>query len=168
MALEREAVNLHDMLSGVLSLSREWITKKNLTLDFDCPLDIGTIQADERRLKQALFNIMSNAVKFTPENGSITVAAKREDDQVVISFTDTGIGISEEDRPRVFLRFERGTNAEARRSGAGLGLSLVKSFIELHGGEVALDSTPGEGTKVTCVLPAPRIEDAEDLRIGAG
>ncbi len=168
MALERETVNLHDMLSGVLSLSREWVAKKNLTLEFDCPLDIGTISADERRLKQALFNIMSNAVKFTPENGTITVAAEREDDQVVISFTDTGIGISEEDRPRVFLRFERGTNAEARRSGAGLGLSLVKSFIELHGGEVALDSTPGEGTKVTCVLPAPRIEDAEDLRIGAG
>ena len=156
------------MLSAVLSLSREWVAKKNLTLEFDCPLDIGAITADERRLKQALFNIMSNAVKFTPENGTITVSAARDGDQIAITFTDTGIGISEEDRPRVFLRFERGSNTEARRSGAGLGLSLVKSFIELHGGEVSLDSQPGIGTKVTCVLPAGQAEEVEDLRIGTG
>ena len=168
MALERESINLHDMLSAVLSLSREWVAKKNLTLEFDCPLDIGAITADERRLKQALFNIMSNAVKFTPENGTITVSAARDGDQIAITFTDTGIGISEEDRPRVFLRFERGSNTEARRSGAGLGLSLVKSFIELHGGEVSLDSQPGIGTKVTCVLPAGQAEEVEDLRIGTG
>ncbi len=168
MALERESVDLHDMLSAVLSLSREWIAKKNLTLEFDCPLDIGAISADERRLKQALFNIMSNAVKFTPENGTITVSAARADNQVSISFTDTGIGISDEDRSRVFVRFERGSNPEARRSGAGLGLSLVKSFIELHGGEVELESQPGVGTKVICTLPAGEIEEVDDLRIGTG
>jgi signal transduction histidine kinase len=168
MAIEHDTVNLHDMLSSVLSLSRELVAKKNLTLEFDCPLDIGTIIADERRLKQALFNIMSNAVKFTPENGTITVSAARADGQVVITFTDTGIGISEADRPRVFLRFERGSNPEARRSGAGLGLALVKSFIELHGGQVELDSQEGVGTTVRCVLPAGQADDADDLRIGTG
>ena len=168
MALERETVDLHDMLSAVLGLSREWIAKKNLKLEFDCPLDIGSISADERRLKQALFNIMSNAVKFTPENGTINVSAARADNRVAISFTDTGIGISDEDRSRVFVRFERGSNSEARRSGAGLGLSLVKSFIELHGGEVALESQPGVGTKVICILPTDEIEEVDDLRIGTG
>ncbi len=161
MALERETVDLHDMLSAVLSLSREWIAKKNLTLEFDCPLDIGAISADERRLKQALFNIMSNAVKFTPENGTIIVSAVRTDNPVSISFTDTDIGISEEDRSRVFVRFERGSNPEARRSGAGPGLSLTKNFIELHGGEVELHSEVGVGTTVTCALPTLSMNETE-------
>jgi signal transduction histidine kinase len=168
MALERESIDLHELLSAVLGLSREWITKKNLTLEFDCPRDIGPISADERRLKQALFNIMSNAVKFTPENGTINVSAVRAPRRIAISFTDTGVGISDEDQTRVFARFERGSNTEARRSGAGLGLSLVKSFIELHGGEVALESQPGVGTKVTCVLPTEEIEEVDDLRMRTG
>jgi signal transduction histidine kinase len=168
MALELETVDLHELLTAVLGLSREWITKKNLKLEFDCPDGIGSISADERRLKQALFNILSNAVKFTPENGTIGIAAQRGRNRVSISFTDTGIGISDEDQSRVFARFERGSSAEARRSGAGLGLSLVKSFIELHGGEVALESRPGVGTKVTCVLPTEEIAQVGDLRVGTG
>ncbi len=168
MMLELEPVNLHDLLSSVLTLTRERMRKKRLFLDFDCPLDIGAIVADERRLKQALFNIMSNSVKFTPEDGSITVSARRTDGRVTLTFTDTGIGITETDRSRVFERFERGDNAEARRTGVGLGLSLVKSFVELHGGTVELESESGVGTKVTCVLPAREIEDFNELRIGTG
>ncbi len=138
MTLELETIDLYRMLSSVLALTRERSRKKNLTVEFDCPADIGAIVGDERRLKQALFNILSNSVKFTPENGTIRVVARRTQDAVELTFHDTGIGIPRADHGRVFGKFERGTHPEARH-GAGLGLSLVKSFVELHGGTVELE-----------------------------
>ena len=161
LVLEPEPVNLHDLLSSVLTLTRERMRKKGLFLDFDCPIEIGSIMADGRRLKQALFNIMSNSVKFTPEGGSITVSARRTDSRVMLTFTDTGIGISDADQSHIFNKFERGTSKDARQAGAGvgLGLSLVRNFIELHGGQVELESEEGVGTKVTCVLPAREVTD---------
>jgi signal transduction histidine kinase len=152
MTLELEAIDLQRMLSSVLALTRERARKKKLDIEFDCPPDIGMIVADERRLKQALFNILSNSIKFTPENGTITLTARRGDGAVELTFSDTGIGIPREDHGRVFGKFERGSHPEARH-GAGLGLSLVKSFIELHGGTVELASEEGAGTRLTCRLP---------------
>ncbi len=154
-------MDLHDLLSSVLTLTRERVRKKGLALEFDCPINIGSIMADSRRLKQALFNIMSNSVKFTPEGGSITVSARRTDDKVMLTFTDTGIGISNADQSRIFNNFERGTSQDARQSGAGvgLGLSLVRNFIELHGGHVELESEEGVGTKVTCILPTTEVSE---------
>jgi signal transduction histidine kinase len=161
LVLEPEPVNLHDLLSSVLTLTRERMRKKNQFLDFDCPIEIGSIMADGRRLKQALFNIMSNSVKFTPDGGSITVSARRVDDRVMLTFTDTGIGISDADQSRIFQNFE-GTSQDARQAGAGvgLGLSLVRNFIELHDGKVELESEEGVGTKVTCTLPARDVEES--------
>ena len=153
MSLELDTVDLYRMLSSVLALTRERARKKKLDIEFDCPADIGVIVADERRLKQALFNILSNSIKFTPENGSITLTARRANGELTLTFTDTGIGIPRADQGRVFGKFERGRSPEARH-GAGLGLSLVKSFIELHGGDVELDSEEGAGTRLTCRLPA--------------
>ncbi len=144
MTLELETIDLYRMLSSVLALTRERARKKNLTIEFDCPSDIGTIVGDERRLKQALFNILSNSVKFTPENGTVRLLARRTADAVELAFLDTGVGIPREDHGRVFGKFERGTHPEARH-GAGLGLSLVKSFIELHGGAVELELGGGGG-----------------------
>jgi signal transduction histidine kinase len=159
MSLELETVDVHVLLDSVLGLTRERVLRKSLKLDFDCPENIGLILADERRLKQALFNILSNSVKFTPEEGEITVSARRVEDNIVITFTDTGIGIPAEDQARIFGRFERGDQPGARRTGVGLGLSLVQSFIKLHGGDVELESAPGVGTKVVCRLPARRAEE---------
>ena len=159
MSLELETVDVHALLDSVLGLTRERVLRKSLKLDFDCPEDIGLILADERRLKQALFNILSNSVKFTPEEGEITVSARRVEDNIIVTFTDTGIGIAPEDQARIFGRFERGDQPEARRTGVGLGLSLVQSFIKLHGGDVELESAPGVGTKVVCRLPARRAEE---------
>lgn len=159
MSLELETVDVHVLLDSVLGLTRERVLRKSLKLDFDCPEYIGLILADERRLKQALFNILSNSVKFTPEEGEITVSARRVEDNIIITFTDTGIGIPEEDQARILGRFERGGQPEARRTGVGLGLSLVQSFIKLHGGDVELESAPGVGTKVVCRLPARRADD---------
>ncbi|HEY5606839.1 MAG TPA: ATP-binding protein [Alphaproteobacteria bacterium] len=156
MTLELEPVDLHEMTAAVLLLIRERARNKKIAVEFDCPRDIGAIVLDERRLKQALFNVLSNAVKFTGSGGAITVSVRRKDDHIIITVTDTGIGISDEDRERIFRRFERGSSPQSRRSGVGLGLSLVKSFVELHGGTVELDSEPGIGTKVTLTLPARR------------
>jgi signal transduction histidine kinase len=159
MTLETQEVDIHAMMSSVLALSRERARNQNLALNFDCPADIGTIRGDERRLKQALFNLISNAIKFTPGGGSITLSARRHDGEVALAVVDTGVGVPQEDQARIFEKFERG-NPQARQSGPGLGLSLVKSFIELHGGRVELDSSPGSGTAVTCYLAVAPIEPA--------
>jgi signal transduction histidine kinase len=148
MTLDREPVQVHALIVSVMSLTREWGRKQNLTFEFDCPADIGTILADERRLKQALFNLVSNAIKFSPSGGRIRLAASRKGDELVLAVSDTGIGIPREDQDRVFGKFERG-----RGGGAGLGLSLVRSFIDLHGGRVEIDSEPNRGTTVRCYLP---------------
>jgi signal transduction histidine kinase len=153
MALELDTVDVYSMLVSVLSLTRERARDSSLTLEFDCSPNIGTIYADQRRLRQAMFNLISNSIKFTPAGGRIAVSARREADGVVLCVADTGIGVPQEDRERVFEKFVRGRSGQARQSGAGLGLSLVKSFIELHGGRVTLDSAPNEGTRVTCYLP---------------
>jgi signal transduction histidine kinase len=166
MALETGRVEVRDMLDSVITLTRERARNQSLALMLDCPGDIGSIEADERRLKQALFNLISNAIKFTPEGGSIRVEAERENGELVIAVADTGVGIPEADQERVFEKFERG-NPQARESGAGLGLSLVKSLIELHGGSVVIDSAPGSGTTVRCRLPAsPHAGTATSIAAG--
>ena len=160
MAVEVETVELHSMLVGVLSLVRERVRRKNLDLEFDCAPDIGWIVADERRLKQVMFNLLSNAVAFTPAGGKVKLAVARDGEEVAIAVSDSGPGIPEAEQARVFQAFERGMVPDAGQAGAGLGLSLVKSFIELHGGRVALRSAPNRGTTVTCTLPARGLEAA--------
>ncbi len=154
MALELDTVDLHAMLAGILNLTRERTRRKALKLEFDCPPDIGWIVADEKRLKQVLFNLLSNAVTFTPPRGTIRLAAWREGEDVAIAVSDTGVGIPQADQERVLRTFERGGTPEGRQGGAGLGLSLVTRFIELHGGRVEVKSSPNRGTTVTCRLPS--------------
>jgi signal transduction histidine kinase len=103
-------------------------------------------------MKQVLFNLISNAVKYTPAGGRITLEARRAGEWIALTVADTGIGIPEADLERVFGKFER-ANAQARQAGAGLGLSLVKSFVELHGGRIEITSLPSQGTRVTCYIP---------------
>jgi signal transduction histidine kinase len=153
LALEQAPVDVHTLLAGILALSRERARRLEITLDFVCPTDIGTVLLDERRIRQALFNLVSNAIKFTPAGGAITLAAKRVDNEIALIVADTGIGIAPEHQARVFEKFERG-DARSRQVGAGLGLSLVKSFVELHHGRIELESALSQGTRVTCWLPA--------------
>jgi signal transduction histidine kinase len=144
MTLELDFIDVHGLLTNALGLVRERARHKKLKLECDCPHDIGRIVADERRLKQILFNILSNAVKFTPDNGNIILSARRLEDELVLTTSDSGIGIAEEDHARVFGKFERGDNPEARRSGVGL----------------EIESEPTVGTKVVCFLPARQSESA--------
>jgi len=149
LVLETGRIEVFAMLQAVLSLTRERARSCDLELDLRCPPEIGVIDGDERLLKQALFNLISNAIKFTPPGGAIRLEAARREDAVLLAVADTGVGIAPADQARVFDKFERGV----RRSGAGLGLSLVKSLIELHGGTVVIESAAGQGTKITCRLP---------------
>jgi signal transduction histidine kinase len=153
LQLEREPVDIHTLLAGVLAQTRDRAQRLELDLGFDCPTDIGMVLADERRLRQVLFNLVSNAMKFTPAHGSVLLSARRVDGEVLLSVSDTGIGIEPTQLDKVFEKFERG-DPTTRAVGAGLGLSLVKAFVELHGGRVEIDSAPNRGTTVTCLLPA--------------
>ncbi|MFQ5954424.1 MAG: ATP-binding protein [Kiloniellales bacterium] len=157
MRLDLAPVDVHQLLTAVVELSESRARQVDLKLDLDCPADIGMLIADERRLKQAIFNLVSNAIKFTPPDGRVTVSGRRAAtgaaEEVVIEVADTGTGISEADQEQVFEAFHR-VDPEARASGPGLGLSLVKSFVELHSGKVEFISRPGGGTQVLCTLPA--------------
>jgi signal transduction histidine kinase/PAS domain-containing protein len=152
MVLETDAVEIEGMLQSVVTLTRERARNREIELHLRCPSDIGGIEADERRLKQALFNLVTNAIRFTPPGGSVAIEAARDGPDLLLSVADTGIGIPPDDQARIFEKFER----SARHSGAGLGLSLVKSLIELHGGTVSIESEPERGTRVTCRIPATR------------
>lgn len=157
MTLDLADMNIAEALAGVAGLVRERARQKKLTIDIECAPDIGSILADERRIKQALFNLVSNSIKFTPVNGSVSLSARRINGELALSVLDTGIGIPSHDHGRVMERFERGSSALARQSGAGLGLPLVKSLIELHKGRIELDSAPDKGTRIVCYLPAPPV-----------
>ena len=162
MRLELDAVDIHAMLVGVLGLVRERARHKSLKLEFDCPTEVGWIIADAKRLKQVAFNLLSNAVTFTPPRGSIRLSAVREEPEVVIRVADSGPGIAAADLARVFQPFAQAAAGTAA-PGAGLGLSLVKQFVELHGGRVRLDSAPKRGLSVSLFLPAfgPATDDAD-------
>ncbi len=152
LELELAPLDVHDALANLLNAFRNRAADLKLTLNFDCPDDIGSIIADEKRLRQAIYNLITNAVQYTPEGGAITLSARREAEHLTILVTDTGVGIPPEDVERLFNKFERGDQG-ARESGAGLGLALVKSLIELHGGEISVSGGDGEGAKIECRLP---------------
>ncbi|MDR3424070.1 MAG: PAS-domain containing protein [Alphaproteobacteria bacterium] len=159
MALDPESASIAGLLNAAKQMTAEWARQQSLEIVIDCPSDIGSFEVDVHRMKQVLFNLISNAVKYTPAGGRITMEARAEGEWIALTVIDTGIGIPASDLDRVFGKFER-ANAQARQSGAGLGLSLVKSFIELHGGRVEIASTPDQGTRVTCFIPVKAREAA--------
>jgi signal transduction histidine kinase len=118
---------------------------------------MGEIVGDERKFKQILLNLLSNAVKFTPEGGRINLDAALIKDSVEISVSDTGIGIAPEHQETIFEEFRQvGTDAAKKREGTGLGLTLTKRFVELHGGTIRVESVIGKGSTFTFTLPLNR------------
>jgi len=115
--------------------------------------NIGSFIADGKRIRQILFNLLSNAIGFSLAGQTVTLAALRRGDEVVFKVSDQGRGIPQEILEHVFERFQTHTTG-SRHRGVGLGLSIVRSFVELHGGRVLIDTAPGEGTTVTCIFPA--------------
>jgi len=133
---------------------RERATNHEIALDVKVDERIGDIVGDERKIKQVLLNLLSNAVKFTPQGGRITINARPINAAVEISVTDTGIGIAEADQPKVFEEFRQvGSDNTKKIEGTGLGLTLAKKFVELHGGRIWVESELGKGSTFVFTLP---------------
>jgi signal transduction histidine kinase len=153
MELDPTDFDLPSVVDNALILVRERASRRSITLG--CTIDerLGTIRGDERKVKQVLLNLLSNALKFTPEGGRIDVGAGLHDETAEVSVTDTGIGIAPEDQGAVFEEFRQVGAAERKAEGTGLGLALSRKFIELHGGKIWVQSELGRGSTFTFTLP---------------
>jgi signal transduction histidine kinase len=160
MELELSRFNLEALLDNALVLVRERAGRHGLTLKLDVQAGVAEWVADERKIKQVVINLLSNAVKFTPAGGSVTLAAHRIDaGGVEVAVIDTGVGIPEADQALVFEEFRQASGDHLGKSeGTGLGLSLAKRFVELHGGSIGVQSAPGHGSTFTFSLPELRID----------
>lgn len=148
-----ERFDMRELVSAALALVRVQAADKGIELAAVLPPQALIVAADRRALKQITLNLLSNAVKFTPAGGSVTVRAEGLGPELELTVADTGLGVAPEDLTRLGRPFEQAGGAEQRAQGTGLGLSLVRSLAELHGGTMAIDSTLGEGTAVTVRLP---------------
>jgi signal transduction histidine kinase len=155
MTLNLGPVDIRQTMNAAAEGIRDRLVKNSISLNIESMPDVGSFTADERRVRQVLFNLLANAVGFSPPNGVVTLACDRRDDAIVFTVSDEGPGIPPEMTDRVFDWFESHSHG-SRHRGAGLGLSIVRSFVELHGGVVALDSTVGRGTTVVCTFPLER------------
>jgi signal transduction histidine kinase len=154
MDLELAIFDIGASVADAMTLIRERATKHGIAQNLDVAPEIGTVHADERKVKQILLNLLSNAVKFTPDGGRIDVRVVRADGGVTVSVKDTGIGIAPEDQQAVFEEFRQvGNNYTSKAEGTGLGLALTKRFVELHGGRIWLESTPGQGSTFYFTIP---------------
>jgi len=155
MELERTAFSMKAALDSGLTIVRERAARHSIALAASVPADLPLVEADERKVKQILYNLLSNAVKFTPDGGRVDVRVHVEGADLQVDVQDTGIGIAPDDRARVFEEF-RQVGRERSREGTGLGLTLTKRFVELHGGRIWFESTPGKGSTFSFTLPIAR------------
>ncbi|WP_342163204.1 sensor histidine kinase [Methylobacterium sp. SD21] len=152
LELQREDVDVHATVEAAVRGLEDRLAEARIGLSVDVPADIGTVRADGKRIRQILFNLLSNAVGFSDPGQRVEIAARRSSRDLVLSVRDHGVGMSPEVRELVFNRFESHTRG-TRHRGVGLGLSIVRSFVELHGGRVELETEQGVGTCVTCHFP---------------
>jgi two-component system cell cycle sensor histidine kinase PleC len=156
MVLFLEPVCVGDLAEDALRLVRNRAEASGLMLFADISEDLPEVEADARALKQILLNLLSNAVKFTPAGGRVTVRAHAEEGGVQLSVEDTGIGIDPDDLPRLAAPFEQVESQQSKTiQGTGLGLALSKAFVALHGSNLTIESRPGQGTRVSFLLPFP-------------
>jgi signal transduction histidine kinase len=154
MELEVATFDLPLAIDNARTFVRERATKHGINLDVTVDERLGDFVGDERKIKQILLNLLSNAVKFTPEGGRIGINARQADGAVEISVSDTGIGIAPEDQAKIFEEFRQvGGDYAHKKEGTGLGLTLAKKFVELHGGKIWVESEFGKGSKFTFTLP---------------
>jgi signal transduction histidine kinase/ActR/RegA family two-component response regulator len=170
LELERTRFSVADALDYGVGMVRERAARRRVYLRSKATPDVGVIEADELRFKQVVLNLLSNAVKFTPEGGTVTVGASRSGDEITVLVTDTGIGIAEADRERIFESFQQGTRAPSREEGTGLGLTLCRRIVELHGGRLWVESEVGVGSTFGFTLPATApvvvVEEREQPVVG--
>lgn len=161
LELRRQPVDMHSMVDLVMKLSEPLVGDKDLELINDIPADVQLVSADENRVQQILHNLVANGIKFT-ERGTVRMYTHVEGDELAISIADTGIGIPKDKFETIFESFEQGDGSTAREfGGTGLGLSVTKSLVELHGGKITVESEVGEGSIFTFTLPLSDIDRAE-------
>jgi len=164
--LREDRMSVVALVTGVERFFRERAREAGLTLETSGPTQDIELWADETKLKQVLLNLVSNAIKFTPAGGRVSVRTEaRQDGGLSLTVADSGIGIAGDDLERIFQPFVQVDSSLARRhTGTGLGLPLARSFVELHGGTVEIASHPGSGTRVIVLLPAVRVQTGTALR----
>lgn len=156
MELDLGAVSLPDLLAEGIAMVRERADRHAISIDLDVAAEVGTVLADELRLKQVILNLLTNAVKFTPDQGSVTVTAHLVGDDAHVSVCDTGIGIADAEQEEIFEAFQRGGRASRTSpEGTGLGLTLSRRIVELHGGRLWMQSTLGVGSTFSFAIPLP-------------
>jgi signal transduction histidine kinase len=151
MTLHREPIDLADLIRQTVELYEDVAEERGVTIETRVT-GSGSAALDRNRMRQVLANLLDNALKYTPAGGRVEIAAANEDGQVALTVTDPGIGIPAEELPHIWNRLYRGDKSRASR-GLGLGLSLVRAIVEAHGGRVAVESTPGQGSRFTLRLP---------------
>jgi signal transduction histidine kinase len=153
MELELTDFDLPTALDNALTLVRERAARRGIALHMSVDERLGQMRADERKVRQVVLNLLSNAIKFTPEGGRIEVMAAPKDGLVEVSVSDTGVGIAPEDQEKVFEEFRQVGTAAKKVEGTGLGLTLCRKFIELHGGKIWVTSQVGAGSTFTFTIP---------------
>ncbi|WP_404386709.1 response regulator [Knoellia locipacati] len=156
MELDRTDFSMEDCIAYALSMVRERAVEHRVTLRTELPEGLGPVNADELRIKQVLLNLLSNAVKFTPDGGTVVVGATRRHDSLEVTVSDTGVGIAAADQERIFDSFQQGSRAARKVEGTGLGLTLTRRIVELHGGHVWLRSELGHGSTFGFTVPLVR------------
>ena len=152
--LELTEFSLAEAIDNALTLVRERAARHAITVAADISPEVGRVVADERKMKQIVVNLLSNAVKFTPQGGSVGITVRCHDDHIEVAVRDTGIGIAPEDQGHVFEEFQQvGKGPDRSREGTGLGLSLAKRFVELHGGRIWVESEVEKGSTFTFSIP---------------
>jgi signal transduction histidine kinase len=155
--LRREEMTLAPLVAQVMSEIEVARADRDVALSSDLPENLPAIEADPERVHQVIFNLVDNAVRFTPEGGEVRIEARRHDGTVEVSVADTGVGIPPEALPRLFERFYRVDSSRARGDGGtGIGLAIARSVVEAHGGTIRAESAPGHGSIFTFDLPLAR------------
>jgi len=150
--LKPEMVNLNLLAEDVIARFKPQAERKSVAMSADLSTDIPLVQADKDRIYQVITNLVHNAIKFTPQNGKVNISAELSENSVLMKVSDTGIGISAEDLPRIFERFYKADKARAGE-GAGLGLAIAKHVIQAHGGNIWVESEEGKGSTFFFTLP---------------
>ena len=169
--LAEESVDVYGIARAASRMVEQRATTKDIRLDFLIDRDAPMLRADQRKLKQIMVNLLTNAIKFTERGGQVAIKAWcRPDSGYVIQIADTGIGIAPQNIPRALSQFGQIDSRVSREQneGTGLGLPLAKAFVELHGGSLDLQSALGVGTTVTLRFPASRIEVPPDEKVVMG
>lgn len=171
MDLEMDSIDIHGLLVSAFNLVKDRAVRRDIKIQFECSPEIGWMIGDGERLKQVVYKLLSNALTYTPPHGSVVLKSERKAKTIKLSVVDTGIGLPQGDKERIFTAFDKGSKDAPANivthkpdelgggRGVGLGLTIVKRFIERHGGTIEIRSQIGRGTSVTCILPVGNVDE---------